>query len=312
MTSLKTIKKTVDKMPVQRRSSNGPPNKVKKQQNKQSKSKTSYDIELKKSGYCSNRLLASLIGYIMAIITYGIIFDLLFVPVFMGKLLDFCENSPILFSILFQPLVTRKSYILPSYSMKCKIENDKYFNGVSLVCCILCNFHFLRRIFEVLCIHKYNRLRPCKEIIYVSIYYIFLISWIGISTNSTIYSIYFIGEMGQKSNPSSIGLILYGIGEIGNSSHHFILSRLRKKNIKGHVIPYGGFFRWISVAHYFFELITWFGFIFLSFASVGSIAIFIFSTLILCRRAIVIHLRYKYEFGDKYPSNRWAIIPFFL
>ena len=278
----------------------------------------SYDIDLAGPGYFSVRLLASLIGYIMAIISYVIINALLtHSDLTRDKLIEFCVNNQKVFGFLFQPLISRQSLILPPEPITCEYtETSVFYNGITQFCIMAWLFHFCRRILEVLCIHKYHRSRPYKSIIEVSIYYTIFAIWVSISTHSIIYNVYLNAP--QFENKTSLtklvklGLTIFIIGECGNSLHHYLLSKMRKKDVKGHVIPHKALFEMVSCPHYFFELISWFGFILISLTSIGSIAIFIVSTLILSRRAVVKHDKYIQEFGDLYPKNRCAIIPFLL
>lgn len=301
--------------------------KSKKRNNKQELSTTqsSDDIDInhidKQSdpGYCTNRLLASLIGYMMAIIAYITTYSLLY---FSGgtrdKLLKFSVENQKIFGLLFQPLISRKSIILPPDPVNPQLldTTTTFYNGITQICIIAWLFHFVRRIFEVLCIHKYQSSRKWQYIIFVSFYYISLAIWISISTHSMIYTIYLNGPQFRNKDSMkrmvTIGLMIFVIGEIGNFIHHLLLRRMRGNGIKGHIIPHGGLFEYVSCPHYFFELISWFGFVLISITSIGSIAIFILSSLILSRRAMTKHEKYTQKFGDLYPKNRCAIIPFLL
>lgn len=279
------------------------------------------DIDIGRHPYCSTRLVSSLIGYSLGIITYIIIYYSLTSTTFVNdKLMDFCINNQMIFGMLFQPLITRKSLLLPpNIEINCSVQTlDTFYNGISIFCINCWCFHFIRRIIEVLFIHKYYTLTQYKSIISLSMYHIFLAIWISLSTNPYIYTIYFNINPQFKINKIGltklikIGCMIFMIGEIGNSLHYYLLRKMKKTNIKSDVIVYGGLFEYITCPHYFFELISWFGFILISLTSIGSIVIFIISTLILSKKAVIKHNKYIEHFGDLYPKNKKAIIPFLL
>jgi len=114
-----------------------------------------------------------------------------------------------------------------------------------------------------------------------------------------------------------LGYIVFLIGEIGNGYHHYLLAHLRPKGVTGHVIPSGGMFGLLSCPHYFFELVSWVGFMLVSQVSVGSIAFLVLSIVVLIPRSLEKHNKYRAEFdGQKgkalYPKGRKALIPFIL
>lgn len=141
------------------------------------------------------------------------------------------------------------------------------------------------------------------------------------------------------------GILLFLIGMSINIYHDEILinlSRNRKKDKNGshsYEIPRGGLFEYVSGANYFGEIVEWWAialitrqfpqvrsFVIKLWTILNSNIIFkillvfsflqimfaLFSTQFLGQRAIHHHKYYKQVFGNKYPSNRKAIIPFIL
>ncbi|CAY72046.1 Enoyl reductase that catalyzes the last step in each cycle of very long chain fatty acid elongation [Komagataella phaffii GS115] len=112
-----------------------------------------------------------------------------------------------------------------------------------------------------------------------------------------------------------------------NSAHYWILSglslavtiyapdsyrnNLRADGSREHKIPYGYGFNLVSFPNYFFESVAWLAFALLNnnwsswvFLTIASIQMYIW--------AAKKHKRYLKEFGDQYPKNRKAMIPFLL
>jgi steroid 5-alpha reductase family enzyme len=107
-----------------------------------------------------------------------------------------------------------------------------------------------------------------------------------------------------------LGLALFGYGARLNWHTDRYLSRLRQRS-KGYQIPVGGWFDWISAPHYFGEILQWTGFWIACGnrnKAAASFAIYTASNLI--PRGVAHHVWYRQHFGDKYPSNRRAVIPF--
>ena len=49
------------------------------------------------------------------------------------------------------------------------------------------------------------------------------------------------------------------VGQLGNLWHHWLLARMRSAGGTGYAIPRGGLFDLVTMPHYFFELLAWFG-----------------------------------------------------
>ncbi|KAJ3128786.1 Steroid 5-alpha-reductase det2 [Nowakowskiella sp. JEL0407] len=78
-----------------------------------------------------------------------------------------------------------------------------------------------------------------------------------------------------------------------------------------YVIPTGYLYEYVSCAPYFAECVEWLGWAIASQRpSAFTFSIFVFANLV--PRAISSHKWYLQKFGEKYPKNRKAVIPFLL
>ncbi len=108
-----------------------------------------------------------------------------------------------------------------------------------------------------------------------------------------------------------LGLAMFVIGMAINIHSDNILINLRKPDETEYKLPRGGFFRWVSCPNYFGEMLEWIGFAIMSWSIVGLVfAIWI--ALPLMAQALNAHRWYQKHFGDQYPPERKAIIPFVL
>ena len=98
---------------------------------------------------------------------------------------------------------------------------------------------------------------------------------------------------------------------IGYNSDKTLL-RLRKSR-QGYQIPYGGLFEYVSMPHYFGEILEWLGFSIACDFSLASTSFVIWTAANLIPRALTQHHWYITKFKDTpYPPDRKAIIPFIL
>lgn len=106
------------------------------------------------------------------------------------------------------------------------------------------------------------------------------------------------------------GLVLALSGWWINFQADNILIALRKDGSTGYKIPYGGFFRYVSAANYFGEILLWIGWALMTLTLAGGMFV-LFTLANLVPRAIHSHRWYKQTFPD-YPPQRKAILPFIL
>eukprot|EP00761_Pharyngomonas_kirbyi_P004758 gb/GECH01004763.1/.p1 GENE.gb/GECH01004763.1/~~gb/GECH01004763.1/.p1 ORF type:complete len:240 (+),score=25.18 gb/GECH01004763.1/:1-720(+) len=219
--------------------------------------------------------------------------------------------------------VTFSLFYILFYSSKDSKSYD-FINSPKL-CLFLWNFHFLRRTIESAFIHRYGKSHiPISDTIEELIYYNVFSIWIASSLT-----------MITKFEPQNYflliitGIIIFIVGETGNTICHFMLRQLKSPlQLKHKKIPHGFMFEYVSCPHYFFEITSWIGFSLITTIRVFSIlstksSLDFFSVLhvlgaaifnllgagILISWATNHHKRYLSTF-DNYPRNRKVIIPF--
>lgn len=77
----------------------------------------------------------------------------------------------------------------------------------------------------------------------------------------------------------------------------------------GYKIPRGGVFEWVSCPNYFGEILEWAAWAFMT-CSWAGVGFFMYTCANLVPRAMANHRWYLEKFGDDYPKNRKAVIPF--
>jgi 3-oxo-5-alpha-steroid 4-dehydrogenase 1 len=108
-----------------------------------------------------------------------------------------------------------------------------------------------------------------------------------------------------------VGALLWALGLAINLHADEVLLRLRKPGERGYKIPHGGLYRWISCPNYFGELVEWGGFA-LACWSPPAAAFALWVAANLVPRARTHHAWYRQTFGEEYPAERKAVIPFLL
>ncbi|CAD8079739.1 unnamed protein product [Paramecium sonneborni] len=178
--------------------------------------------------------------------------------------------------------------------------------------------HYIKRILETKFVHVFSRdSMPTKRALINCFHY-----WIlcGACIGSELYLFRTF-----KEDPAwkKVFIALFAGFEFLNLMCHLRLASFRKqpaikKNDESYValnkqrqIPYGWGFGRISSANYFWETMAWVSFTIFtgSYAAIGFTA-FSFSQMMIWAKQK--HKRYLKEFGDKYPKNRKAIVPFII
>mmetsp|Transcript_23447 Transcript_23447/g.46214 ORF Transcript_23447/g.46214 Transcript_23447/m.46214 type:complete len:288 (+) Transcript_23447:20-883(+) len=108
-----------------------------------------------------------------------------------------------------------------------------------------------------------------------------------------------------------IGSAIWAAGWLINYHSDLILINLRKPGETGYKIPQGGMFEYVTCAHYFGEIMEWSGYAIACWSLPAvAFAAFVFGNL--ASRALVNRKWYVSKFGDEYPQDRKAVIPFLL
>mmetsp|Transcript_5020 Transcript_5020/g.7634 ORF Transcript_5020/g.7634 Transcript_5020/m.7634 type:complete len:290 (-) Transcript_5020:588-1457(-) len=109
------------------------------------------------------------------------------------------------------------------------------------------------------------------------------------------------------------GFLLFIVGMLVNIQSDYILIGLRGKKEKGkHVyrIPRGGMFKYVSGANFLGEIMEWWGYAMMTGFSYAGTAFALQTLGIIGTRALATHENYKRIFGDGYPKDRRALIPY--
>lgn len=179
-------------------------------------------------------------------------------------------------------------------------------NGREWLTAALLAVHFGKRVFECLFVHKYSGTMDGDFLVPISMSYVMTAA---LSAHQQL-------QIKDYSHPWSgpvygIGLGMAIVGQAGNFYHHLLLSRLRKDgNSSGerYVIPSGGLFRFVTMPHYFFELIAWLGLACVTQQMNGFLTL-CDMTSYLAGRSVATTRWYKSKFAN-YPIERKHLIPF--
>ena len=108
-----------------------------------------------------------------------------------------------------------------------------------------------------------------------------------------------------------LGMFLFAQGFALNYWADDILLKLRQPGDKKYYIPFGLPYHLISCPNYLGEITEWVG-MFIAFRNWASASFVINTCANLLPRAFSTHRWYLEKFGDKYPRERRAIIPYIL
>jgi 3-oxo-5-alpha-steroid 4-dehydrogenase 1 len=107
------------------------------------------------------------------------------------------------------------------------------------------------------------------------------------------------------------GVAIFCLGMAVNLHADAVLRALRRPGETGYSIPVGGAFDYVSGANFAGEIVEWAGFA-LAANSLPAFAFFVFTAANIGPRALQHHQWYLQKFGDKYPKDRRALVPFLL
>jgi len=122
--------------------------------------------------------------------------------------------------------------------------------------------HFLKRVLEVLFVHRYSESMPLGTALLISSCYLF----------NAVAMIY-VQRLSRGLPEPAVdllcpGVLVFAVGAAGNFYHHLLLSRLRAGGGGGgdkvYKIPRGGLFELVACPHYLFEIVAFFGFAMIS------------------------------------------------
>ncbi|CAN6165206.1 unnamed protein product [Urochloa humidicola] len=167
--------------------------------------------------------------------------------------------------------------------------------------------HFLKRVLEVLFVHRYSGSMPLDTAVTIGTSYL-------LSTATMIYTQHLSHDLPDP--PVDLlypGVAVFTVGIAGNFYHHYLLSRLRSDNgggDKGYKIPRGGLFEFVTCPHYLFEIIGFFGFAMIS-QTVYALAVATGTAAYLAGRSCATRKWYQSKF-EEFPARIKALVPFVL
>ncbi len=168
--------------------------------------------------------------------------------------------------------------------------------------------HFVKRELESIFVHVFSRpTMPLRNLAINCIYYWLLF---GASVGYTLFS-------DKYEEPTFFPPLRYFFffifvsAELKNLKCHIILRDLRSSDPEKRGIPFGEGFEYVSAANYFWEIMAWLSFSI--FVNLWSAYLFTLCGFLILRNwSLKKHKDYLKTFGDKYPKNRKAFIPFFI
>lgn len=108
-----------------------------------------------------------------------------------------------------------------------------------------------------------------------------------------------------------LGATLFIAGFVVNVAADNALINLRAPGESGYKIPRGGLFEWISCPNFLGEIVEWIGFAIMTWSLPGLVyAAWVCSTLFTT--ALGTHRWYREHFGEAYPRERRAVLPYLI
>ncbi|CAL5091308.1 unnamed protein product [Urochloa decumbens] len=168
--------------------------------------------------------------------------------------------------------------------------------------------HFLKRVLEVLFVHRYSGSMPLGTSLLISSCYLF----------NAVAMIY-VQHLSHNLQEPAVdllypGLVVFAVGLAGNFYHHLLLSRLRSGGgggaggDKGYKIPRGGLFGLVVCPHYLFEIIGFVGLAMVS-QTVYGLTVAVGSAAYLAGRSRATRKWYVSKF-EEFPARVKALVPY--
>ncbi|KAL6880189.1 hypothetical protein ACP4OV_011754 [Aristida adscensionis] len=168
--------------------------------------------------------------------------------------------------------------------------------------------HFLKRVLEVLFVHRYSGSMPLPTALTISTSYL-------LSTVTMIYAQHL--SRGLPDPPVDLlypGVLAVAVGLAGNLYHHYLLSTLRAGDAGGgdkrYKIPRGGLFELVACPHYLFEIVGFFGFAMIA-QTAYALAVASGTAAYLAGRSCATRRWYESKF-EGFPPRIKALVPYIL
>ncbi|RLN35753.1 3-oxo-5-alpha-steroid 4-dehydrogenase 1-like [Panicum miliaceum] len=165
--------------------------------------------------------------------------------------------------------------------------------------------HLLKRVLEVLLVHRYSGSMPLATALLISSCHLF----------NAVAMIY-VQRLSRGLPEPAVdllfpGVLAFAVGAAGNFYHHLLLSRLRAGGgggDKGYRIPRGGLFGLVACPHYLFEIVAFFGFAMIA-QTVYALVVAVGSAAYLAGRSSATRKWYASKF-EEFPATVKALVPY--
>ncbi|KAL8821634.1 MAG: hypothetical protein Q9223_000377 [Gallowayella weberi] len=174
------------------------------------------------------------------------------------------------------------------------------------ISCALITLHFLKRELETLFLHRFSTATmPRFNLFKNSAHY-----WLLAGLNIGFWTYRDSAPAAGESNMwiTSMSVILYAIGELGNLYTHLVLRSLRSSGGSERGIPHGLGFGVVTCPNYMFETLAWLGICGVTW----SLASIVFAVVAVGQMGVWAQkreARYRREFGAKYQRKRFVMLP---
>ena len=177
---------------------------------------------------------------------------------------------------------------------------------VQMLSLVLISVHFAKREVETLFVHRFSSsTMPFFNIFKNSAHY-----WVLAGANIAYFVYSPSSYAAMELNPLVVypGLLLFAVGELGNFNAHLILRGLRSSGGTERGIPKGLGFGAVTCPNYMFETMAWIGIVMVT----ASLSTALFATVGVAQMipwALKKERNLRREFGDKYKSKRYSMLP---
>ncbi|CAD6221113.1 unnamed protein product [Miscanthus lutarioriparius] len=171
--------------------------------------------------------------------------------------------------------------------------------------------HFLKRVLEVLFMHRYSGSMPLDTAATIASSYL-------LSTATMICEHHLSHDLPDPAVDLLYpGVVVFAVGLAGNFYHHYLLSRLRADaggggggDDRGYKIPRGGLFGLVSCPHYLFEILDFFGLAMIA-QTLYALAVATGTAAYLDGRSCATRRWYQSKF-QQFPARIKALLPYVL
>lgn len=167
--------------------------------------------------------------------------------------------------------------------------------------------HFVKRELETLFVHRFSSsTMPLFNIFKNSAHY-----WLLAGLNMAVFVYAPFSSAAKEADPIILypGLVLYAVGELGNLQTHLELRSLRSSGGTERGIPQGALFDLVTCPNYLTEAISWLGVYLISNFNWSVMVFIIVASVQMGLWASKKEKRYRKEFGDKYKTKRYSMLP---